>query len=77
MSDYDNLVGNLSTVIKLIIITVFPSVTTYVQSDLLYTTIVFIVCLCIGIIDAKFPNTFKIFDNHINPDASHDESTLE
>lgn len=66
MSEYNDLIGNLSTVIKLLLITVFPTITTYVQSDLLYTAIVFIVCLAIGIIDAKYPNTLKLFGNHNN-----------
>jgi hypothetical protein len=64
MSDYNELVGNLSTVVKLLLISVFPSITTYIASDLLYTAIVFIVCLAIGIIDAKYPNTLKMFNSN-------------
>jgi len=76
MSDYNNLIGNLSTVIKLLLITIFPTLTTYVQADLLYTTIVFVVCLAIGIIDAKYPNTLKMFDNN-KASTSADEEVIE
>ena len=37
MSDYNNLIGNLSTIIKLLLISVFPAITTYISTDLLYT----------------------------------------
>lgn len=76
MSDYNNLIGNLSTVIKLLLISIFPALTTYISTDLLYTAIVFIVCLAIGIIDAKYPNTLKMFDNQIpssNPSNNSDD----
>jgi len=73
MSDYNNLIGNLSTIIKLLLISVFPAITTYISTDLLYTAIVFIVCLAIGIIDAKYPNTLRMFDNHIPKTSSSDE----
>lgn len=64
MTNNTELIGNISTIIKLLLITIFPSITTYITTDLLSTGIIFIVCLCFGIIDAKYPNTFKLFDNH-------------
>ena len=57
--------GNLTTIIKILIMTIAPSIAVYLGTDeqtiTAFLTAVF--AFILAVTDARYPNTFKIFDN--------------
>ena len=63
----DEIIGNLTTILKIIILTIGPSIAVYIGTDE-QTVITFLTaCLtfALAILDAKYPNNMKLFDNKV------------
>ena len=55
------IIGNLTTIIKIAIMTVAPAIAVYIGTDE-QTVIAFLTAIltfCLAVIDAKYPNTFN------------------
>lgn len=64
----DEIIGNLTTVIKTIILTVLPYMVADVNmQNQLLSIIMALVGLLIAYLDAKYPNTFGFLDNNRQP----------
>ena len=60
----DELIGNLTTIIKCILIAILPA--TVLQSgdtNQLTTVITFVLSCAFAYLDSKYPNTFKVLGN--------------
>ena len=53
----NEIIGNLSTLLKIIVMTIFPAITMYMSEDALLAVIAAIIGLIVSIIDARYPNT--------------------
>ena len=79
------IIGNLTTIIKILIMTIAPTIAVYLGTDS-QTVIAFLTacltfltaCLtfALAVLDAKYPNTLGLFDNAQNPVITHDEEIL-
>ena len=75
MSKQD-IIGNLTTIIKILIMTVAPAIAVYIGTDE-QTVIAFLTAVltfALAVIDARYPNTLAVFDN--KPNLSDDEDVL-
>ena len=61
----DEIIGNLTTIIKIVIMTVAPSIAVYIGTDEQSVVAFLTACLtfALAVYDAKYPNTMKVFDN--------------
>ena len=63
------IIGNLTTIIKILIMTVAPAIAVYIGTDE-QTVIAFLTaCLtfALAVIDARYPNTLDVFGNKPTP----------
>ena len=64
----EDIIGNITTIIKILIMTIAPTIAVYLGTSN-ETVIAFLTaCLtfALAILDAKYPNTLKLFDNQKN-----------
>ena len=63
------IIGNLTTIIKILIMTIAPTIAVYLGTDQQTVTAFLTACLtfALAILDAKYPNTLGLFDNAPNP----------
>jgi Mg2+/Co2+ transporter CorB len=58
------IIGNLTTIIKILIMTIAPAIAVYIGTDS-QTVIAFLTAVLtfvLAVIDAKYPNTLKVFE---------------
>jgi hypothetical protein len=69
------IIGNLTTIIKILIMTVVPAIAVYIGTDEQSVTAFLTAVLTFGlaIYDARYPNTMKVFDNQPEPETVEDE----
>ncbi len=79
-------IGNITTIIKILIMTIAPTIAVYlgVDQNIITTFLTALLALLLALLDAKYPNTFKYFDNDkpvleteepvLNPEYECDES---
>lgn len=63
------IIGNLTTIIKILIMTIAPAIAVYIGTDE-QTVIAFLTaCLtfALAVIDAKYPNNMDVFGNKTHP----------
>ena len=63
------IIGNLTTIIKILIMTIAPAIAVYIGTDE-QTVIAFLTAVLtfiLAVYDARYPNTLKVFDNAQNP----------
>ena len=64
MKELSNHTGNISTIVKMILLTVLPYIIADTQTqDQVISIILAIVGLIIAYVDAKYPNTLAFLDN--------------
>lgn len=71
------LIGNITTIAKILIMTIAPTIAVYLGTDD-QTVIAFLTaCLTftLAVLDAKYPNSMKLFDNH-NPVITTEDGIL-
>lgn len=64
----EEIIGNITTIIKILIMTIAPAIAVYIGTDS-QTVITFLTaCLTfiLAVVDAKYPNTMRVFDNNTN-----------
>lgn len=71
------IIGNLTTIIKILIMTIAPAIAVYIGTDS-QTVIAFLTAVLtfvLAVIDAKYPNQFKVFDTETieHSEALNDE----
>ena len=69
-----DIIGNITTIIKILIMTIAPAIAVYIGTDE-QTVIAFLTAVLtfiLAVIDARYPNTLKVFDNQTI--AEHSES---
>lgn len=71
-----DIIGNLTTIIKILIMTVAPAIAVYIGTDEQSVTafLTAILTFILAVIDARYPNTMKVFDN--KPETINDEEVL-
>ena len=73
----EDLIGNLSTIIKILILTFVPAAfLEQVDANTLSVAISVVIMFIFSLIDAKYSNTLAIFNNEptiTNDDEIHDE----
>ena len=59
------IIGNLTTIIKILIMTVAPAIAVYIGTDeqSVVAFLTAILTFALAVIDARYPNTMKVFDN--------------
>lgn len=71
-----DIIGNLTTIIKILIMTVAPAIAVYIGTDE-QTVIAFLTAVLtfvLAVIDARYPNTLGIFDN--KPSITEEDEVL-
>ena len=65
----EDFIGNLSTVVKILICIIAPSVAIWLGTDenTAIALLTAVVGLLFSLIDAKYPNTLSVFDNNSLP----------
>jgi len=69
-----DIIGNITTIVKILIMTIAPAIAVYIGTDS-QTVIAFLTAVLtfiLAVIDARYPNTLKVFDNQTV--AEHSES---
>lgn len=69
-----DIIGNITTIVKILIMTIAPAIAVYIGTDS-QTVIAFLTAILtfiLAVIDARYPNTLKVFDNQTV--AEHSES---
>ena len=69
------IIGNLTTIIKILIMTVAPAIAVYIGTDE-QSVVAFLTAILtfgLAIYDARYPNTMKVFDNQPEPETVEDE----
>ena len=71
-------IGNITTIIKILIMTIAPTIAVYlgVDQNIITTFLTALLALLLALLDAKYPNTFKYFDNDNNPIIETEETVL-
>lgn len=73
----DNVYGNLSTVLKFIVLIVAPYVAVYgIDQSTLYGVLSALLGLILAIVDARYPNTLALFGNGVD-DVDSDDSGVD
>ena len=70
-----DIIGNLTTIIKILIMTVAPAIAVYIGTDE-QSVIAFLTAILtfgLAIYDARYPNTMKVFDNQKDIPCDDDE----
>ena len=69
-----DIIGNITTIIKILIMTVAPAIAVYIGTDeqTIITFLTAVLTFILAVLDAKYPNTMRVFDN--NETAEHSES---
>lgn len=69
-----DIIGNITTIIKILIMTIAPAIAVYIGTDeqTVATFLTAILTFILAVIDARYPNTLKVFDNQTI--AEHSES---
>jgi len=69
-----DIIGNITTIIKIVIMTIAPAIAVYIGTD--EQTIITFLTACLtfilAVLDAKYPNTLNVFTT--NETAEHSES---
>ena len=63
----DNPQGNISTILKFAYMILAPYIVQYMTEDQFMVIGTAVIGLIIAIVDAYYPNTFKIFKNNVEP----------
>ena len=60
-----DIIGNITTIIKIIIMTIAPAIAVYigVTPDVVITFLTAVLTFILALYDAKYPNTLKAFNN--------------
>ena len=60
-----DIIGNLTTIIKILIMTVAPAIAVYLgtSQETVIAFLTAILTFALAVIDARYPNTMKVFDN--------------
>lgn len=73
----EEIIGNLTTIIKILIMTVAPAIAVYIGTDeqVVATFLTAILTFILAVVDAKYPNNLTVFDNETitNNPALNDE----
>ena len=71
-----DIIGNLTTIIKILIMTVAPAIAVYLgtSQETVIAFLTAILTFILAVIDARYPNTLNIFDN--KPETINDEEVL-
>lgn len=72
----DNPTGNISTILKFVYMILAPYIVQYMTEDQFLVIGTAIIGLIIAIVDAYYPNTFKIFKNNIEPVIETEEDLV-
>lgn len=57
--------GNLTTIIKIVIMTMGPAIgLNEAHCDAIVTLLTAVICFILAMLDAYYPNSFKILNNH-------------
>ena len=79
--DRTELIGNITTIIKILIMTVAPAVAVYIGTDeqTVITFLTAVLTFVLAVIDAKYPNSLGVFKNNTitNNEALNDEYESE
>ena len=69
-----DIIGKITTIIKILIMTIAPTIAVYIGTDeqTVATFLTAILTFILAVIDARYPNTLKVFDNQTI--AEHSES---
>lgn len=67
------IIGNITTIIKILIMTIAPAIAVYigVDSDVVITFLTAVLTFILAIYDAKYPNSIGVFQSET---AEHNES---
>ena len=78
--DNDTL-GNLTTIIKILIMTVAPAIAVYLGTDeqVVATFLTAVLTFLLAVLDARYPNNLKVFDDNTitHNEALNDEYESE
>lgn len=71
-----DIIGNLTTIIKILIMTVAPAIAVYLgtSQETVIAFLTAVLTFILAVIDARYPNTMKVFDN--KPETINDEEVL-
>ena len=71
-------IGNITTILKILIMTIAPTLAVYlgVDQNIITTFLTALLALLLALLDAKYPNTFKYFDNDHKPVIETEELVL-
>lgn len=73
----DNFYGNLSTVLKFIVLIVAPYLAVYgIDQSTLYSVLSALLGLILAIVDARYPNTLALFGNCVD-DVDSDDNGVD
>ena len=74
----DEIIGNLTTIIKIVIMTIAPSIAVYIGTDEQSVVAFLTACLtfALAVYDAKYPNTMKVFETAEPSEVLNDEYIL-
>lgn len=69
-----DIIGNITTIIKILIMTVAPAIAVYIGTDeqTIITFLTAVLTFILAVLDAKYPNTLKVFTTHET--AEHSEA---
>ena len=70
-----DIIGNLTTIIKILIMTIAPAIAVYIgtSQETVIAFLTAILTFALAVIDARYPNTMKVFDNQPEPETVEDE----
>ncbi len=72
----DNPQGNISTILKFVYMIIAPYIVQYMTEDQFLIIGTALVGLIIAIVDAYYPNTFKVFKNNVPEPVVETEEDL-
>ena len=72
----DNPTGNISTILKFVYMILAPYIVQYMTEDQFLVIGTALIGLIIAIVDAYYPNTFKILKNNIEPVIETEEDLV-
>ena len=70
-----DIIGNLTTIIKILIMTVAPAIAVYLgtSQETVIAFLTAILTFALAVIDARYPNTLRLFDNQKDIPCDDDE----
>lgn len=70
----DNVTGNLSTILKFIVMVIAPYLAVYgIDQSTLYAVLSAVVGLVLAYVDAKYPNSMSFLGNAVSDDEAIEE----